>query len=91
MKSGQPPIPDNVQDQIWLCDRERLRVVWSEVFVHQCVMHGEFLAVKQYALDIHAHKWSSETKKEVLVDYKHVEKVLNFVRQWRAKTVEREG
>eukprot|EP00521_Asterionellopsis_glacialis_P007344 CAMPEP_0195284978 /NCGR_PEP_ID=MMETSP0707-20130614/2978_1 /TAXON_ID=33640 /ORGANISM="Asterionellopsis glacialis, Strain CCMP134" /LENGTH=528 /DNA_ID=CAMNT_0040344397 /DNA_START=147 /DNA_END=1733 /DNA_ORIENTATION=+ len=91
LESGQPPIPENVQDQIWLWDRERHRVVWSEVFVHQCVMAGEFRAVKQYALDIHGHKWSSESRKEVFVDYKHVEKVLNFVRQWRARTVAREG
>jgi len=80
------PIPQNVEDQIWLWDRERRRVKWSEVWVHQCHMKGEFPAVKEHAEKIGAHAWSSEPKNQILITFAKAEEVQTFVRQWRAKT-----
>jgi len=83
------PVPSNVVDQIWLWDRERHRLQWTEVYQHQCLMPGEFRAVQQYAMDHHAHAWSSERRQEIFINYKHVERVQAFVRQWRAQAASR--
>lgn len=80
------PIPPNVVDQIYLWDRERHRVEWNEVFMHQCMMNGEFRAVLNYSIEISAHVWSSEGRNQLFLKYEHAERVQNFVRQWRAKT-----
>ena len=83
--SGGSPIPQNVEDQIWLWDREQSRVVWSEVWMHQCQMRGEFAAIQEFAEKIGGHAWSSEAKRQILVHYSKAEEVQAFVRKWRAK------
>eukprot|EP00980_Cylindrotheca_fusiformis_P018200 scaffold5889_cov115-Cylindrotheca_fusiformis.AAC.7 len=80
------PIPSNVVDQIFLWDRERHRVVWDEVFMHQCLLDGEFQAVRQYTTDLQAHSWSNEGRNQLFIKYAFAEQVQSFVRQWRAKT-----
>ena len=80
------PIPSNVIDQIYLWDRERHRLQWSEVFVHQCMLHGEFQAVQKYAMELNAHAWSSKDRNQLFIRYEHVERVQNFVSKWRAST-----
>lgn len=80
------PIPPNIVDQIYLWDRERHRVRWNEVFMHQCMLTGEFQAVKNFALKLDAHVWSSENRNQLFLQYKHAERVQAFVRSWRAKT-----
>lgn len=79
------PIPANVVDQIWLWDRERSRVVLTEVYQHQCLMDGEFQAVVQFAKAKGAHAWSSEKRLTIFVDYAQAERVQKFSRQWRSK------
>ena len=91
LSDGGTPVPGNVIDQIWLWDRERHRVQWTEVYTHQCLMDGEFKAVYQYTKDIKAHAWSSEARKQLLVNYAYAERVQNCVRQWRAKTAARQA
>jgi transcription initiation factor TFIIH subunit 4 len=83
------PVPSNVVDQIWLWDRELSRVIFTQVYQHQCLIPGEFRAVQQYARDTGAHAWSSDRRQQILIDYGKVEKVQNFTRQWRAKTAAR--
>jgi transcription initiation factor TFIIH subunit 4 len=80
------PIPSNVVDQIFLWDRERHRVLWNEVFMHQCLLDGEFQAVQKFTLDLQAHTWSNEGRNQLFIKYAFAEQVQSFVRQWRAKT-----
>jgi transcription initiation factor TFIIH subunit 4 len=87
--AGGSPVPSNVVDQIWLWDRERSRVVFTEVYQHECLLPGEFRAVVQYALDRGAHAWSNEQKQQIFIDYSQADVVRNFARQWRAKTAGR--
>lgn len=79
------PVPSNVVDQIWLWDGEQTRVVFTEVYQHECQMTGEFQAVQKYAMDHKVHLWSSERQKQILVDYSCAERVQQFVRQWHAE------
>jgi transcription initiation factor TFIIH subunit 4 len=90
------PLPSNVVDQVWLWDRERTRVSFTEVAVHQCLMPGEYGAILAYASRIGssgggsssaggACSWSSERRQQILVNYAYIEKIQNFVRQWRSE------
>ncbi|CAB9499525.1 transcription factor IIH subunit 4 [Seminavis robusta] len=90
LSMSDSPVPANVVDQIWLWDRERHRVQWTEVYSHQCLMQGEFQAVYQYTKEQKAHAWSSEARKSLLINYAHAEKVQSFVRAWRAKAASRQ-
>ncbi|KAL3938031.1 MAG: hypothetical protein SGBAC_006970 [Bacillariaceae sp.] len=80
------PIPSNVVDQVYLWDRERHRVEWNQVFMHQCVLDGEFYAVRQYTLELQAHAWSNAGRNQLFIKYPFAEQVQSFVRKWRAKT-----
>jgi transcription initiation factor TFIIH subunit 4 len=83
---GVSPIPENVEDQIWLWDREQSRVTFDEVWMHQCHRKGEFEAVVEKARALKALAWKSEPAKgQVLVRFEHAEEVISFVRTWRAK------
>jgi transcription initiation factor TFIIH subunit 4 len=84
-ESGADPLPGNVVDQIYLWDRERHRVRWSDVFVHEPMMPGEFYAVQTYSMDNGSHVWSSEARNKIMIKYSHVERVQNFIQKWRAK------
>lgn len=81
-----PPIPSNVVDQIFLWDRERHRVEWNEVFMHQCMLDGEFQAVLDYTVNLNAHVWSSAGRNQLFIRYEYAEQVQTFIHQWRAKT-----
>ena len=81
-----PPIPSNVVDQIFLWDRERHRVQWNEVFIHQCMLEGEFQAVLKFTVDLQAHVWSNAGRNQLFIRYEYAERVQTFVRKWRAKT-----
>jgi transcription initiation factor TFIIH subunit 4 len=85
LSQSDSPVPANVVDQIWLWDRERHRVEWTEVYSHTCLMAGEYQAVYKYTTNIKAHAWSSESRKMLLVNYVYAEKVNNYVQKWRAK------
>jgi transcription initiation factor TFIIH subunit 4 len=78
-------IPGNIVDQIYLWDQERHRLGWAEVFIHQCMLHGEFEAVKNFAMGIEAHVWSSESRNQLYLKCEHSEVVEKFVQTWRAK------
>ena len=80
------PLPGNVVDQIYLWDRERHRVQWSEVFLHQCMLAGEFQAALNWAIETKSHAWSSEGRNHLFIKYDQAEKFQTFVRKWRAKT-----
>lgn len=84
-QAGASPIPNNIVDQIYLWDRERHRLQWNEVFKHQCMLYGEFQAVKKFAIGLDAHVWSCENQNKLLLHYQHAERVQVFVRSWRAK------
>lgn len=84
-QAGVSPVPNNIVDQIYLWDRERHRLQWNEVFMHQCMLHGEFQAVKKFAIGLDAHVWSSENRNQLFLQYQHAERVQTFVRSWRAK------
>jgi transcription initiation factor TFIIH subunit 4 len=79
------PVPGNIADQVFLWDRERHRLTVNEVFMHQCMLHGEFQAVKKFAFGLDAHVWSSENRNQLFLRYKHADRVQTFVRAWRAK------
>eukprot|EP00536_Pseudo-nitzschia_multiseries_P016583 jgi/Psemu1/328278/estExt_fgenesh1_pg.C_11560001 len=79
------PLPGNVVDQICLWDRERHRVLWNDVFVHQAIMEGEFRAVHKYVVKHGAHTWSSESSNKIYVKYDQVEHVQKFIQEWRAR------
>jgi transcription initiation factor TFIIH subunit 4 len=87
--TGGSPVPSNVVDQIWLWDRERTRVSFTEVYQHECLLPGEFRAVVQYATDRGALAWSSEQRQQIFIDCAHAELVRSFARQWRAKAAGR--
>jgi transcription initiation factor TFIIH subunit 4 len=79
------PIPANVVDQVYLWDRERHRVQWNEVYIHQCMLQGEFQAVHRFTTEMGCHAWSSEGRNQLYISYPHAERVQTFVRSWRAK------
>ncbi|CAJ1946016.1 unnamed protein product [Cylindrotheca closterium] len=79
------PIPSNVVDQVYLWDRERHRVEWNEVFMHQCVLDGEFHAVQSYTMEHQAHAWSNAGRNQLFIKFPYAEQVQSFVRKWRAK------
>lgn len=54
-------------------------------------MAGEFQAVHEYTTNIKAHAWSSEGRKQLMINYAYAEKVQNFVRMWRAKAAARQA
>lgn len=83
------PLPPNVVDQVFLWDQERHRVTWNEVFVHQCMLAGEFQEMKKYTMDIGAHSWSSEGRNQLFIKYEYAEIFETFVRKWRAETATR--
>ncbi len=85
----QPLVPSNVEDQIWLWDRERHRVKLDEVYNVQCRTGAEFNAVQQYAADIGAYVWGSEAKLRLLVRYALAERALAFLRRWRSREAAR--
>ncbi|KAI2491075.1 Transcription factor Tfb2 [Fragilaria crotonensis] len=78
-------IPQNVEDQIWLWDRELRRLQWTEAWKCDCVSESEFNAVKSYSETIGAHTWSSKAKGSIYVDFSKAEEVQTFARQWRAR------
>lgn len=84
-QGNNSPLPPNVVDQLYLWDRERHRVTWDEVFMHQCMMAGEFQALHEYTMGLGAHTWSSEGRNQLFIKYEFAEKVQTFVSQWRAK------
>jgi transcription initiation factor TFIIH subunit 4 len=73
------PIPQNVEDQIWLWDRERHRLQWTEVWKIDCAA-GEFDAVKDYAEKIGALAWCSKAKGTIFVDFTSADKVQAYLR-----------
>jgi transcription initiation factor TFIIH subunit 4 len=79
------PLPGNIVDQICLWDRERSRVIWNDVFMHQPMLTGEFRAVHKYISDHGYHVWSSERRNQIYIKYDHVERVQKFIAKWRAK------
>lgn len=85
----QPLVPSNVEDQIWLWDRERHRVKFDEVYSVQCRTAPEYRAVAQYASDIGAYVWGSEAKLRQLVRYSLAERVVAFLRRWRTREATR--
>lgn len=86
---GGSPVPSNVVDQIWLWDRERTRVKFTEVYRHECLLPGEFVAVKQFASDRRAVAWSDDGRHELFIVYAQADAVLKFARQWRARSAGR--
>ena len=84
---GHSPIPQNVEDQIWLWHRELRRVEWDEVYKIQCHngLDGEFEATKAKAIEMGAFQWSADSKKELLVNFNQVEELLTWAGKWRAK------
>lgn len=81
---SKSPLPGNIVDQICLWDHERRRVIWNEVFMHQPMMPGEFLAVRKYAMDHGAHVWSSERRNHIYIKYNQVERIQKYSQKWRA-------
>jgi transcription initiation factor TFIIH subunit 4 len=80
------PLPGNIVDQIYLWDRERHRVTWTEVFLHQCMLAGEFQAALNFAFETKSHAWSNEGRNQLFIKYENAERFQTFVRKWRAKT-----
>ena len=80
---------NTVVDQVWLWDRELSRVIFTQVYQHQCLMPGEFRAVQKYATEIGAHAWSSDSRQQILINYEYVENLQDYCRQWRAKAAAR--
>ena len=76
------PIPQNVEDQIWLWDRERHRLQWTEVWKIDCAA-GEFDAVKDYAEKIGALAWCSKAKGIIFVDFTSADKVQAYLRDFK--------
>ena len=78
------PVPSNVRDQIILWNRERNRLKWTEAYLHECVMDGEFDAVKQWAVDNKCFAYGSKDSGVICVNADQQEEVEDFVRNWKA-------
>jgi transcription initiation factor TFIIH subunit 4 len=87
----QSLLPDNVEDQILLWDRERTRVTMTQVYGLQCLTREEYRAVKLYAEDWDAWGWFHEGQNRILIKYESAERVMNYVRQWRAQMAQRQA
>ena len=80
-----------MEDQIWLWDRERRRVVLDEVYIHQCAGRDEFDATEEHARRVGAYAWGNREKHKIYVRYDRAEDVLAHVRQWKGRRVRRRG
>jgi len=85
----QPLVPSNVEDQIWLWDRERHRVKLDEVYSVQCRTIPEYRAVEKFAAAEGAHVWGSEAKLRHLVRFSLAEKVVAHLQRWRTREASR--
>jgi hypothetical protein len=81
---GMSPIPSNVEDQIWLWDRERSRVSMTEVYQQNCKSDAAFNHILQQTQEIGAHVWSDAKKRVIYVDYSQVNLVLDIVNEYNA-------
>jgi len=77
------PVPPNIRDQIILWNRERNRLKWTEAYMHQCVIDGEFDALKQWAVDNKCFAYGSEDSGVVCVNADHEEEFEEFVQTWK--------
>jgi transcription initiation factor TFIIH subunit 4 len=86
--TGGSTLPDNVVDQIWLWDRETGRVKFTKVYQHECLMGAEeFKAVLHHARATGALSWHSDRRQQLLLDYRYVDQMQAYARQWRARAV----
>ena len=81
----QALLPPNVEDQIWLWDRERTRVVLDQVVTLQCLDGREFEAIRRVAEDWDVCGWAHEGQKRILIQYESADRVMAYVRIWRAQ------
>jgi transcription initiation factor TFIIH subunit 4 len=82
-------IPENVMDQICLWDRERSRVLFREVYQHECLSPGESAAIMAYAKEKRVFVWSKGNL--ILIEYDFVQKVHSFCQKWRARVAARQS
>ena len=77
------PVPSNIRDQIILWNRERNRLKWTEAFLHQCVMEGEFEAFKQWAHDNQCLAYASHETKVILIKAGLQKEAETFLQTWK--------
>jgi Transcription factor Tfb2 (p52) C-terminal domain len=53
--------------------------------------HDEYRAVVQYARELGALAYHSESRQQLLLDYAHVHTMQAYVRRWRAQAVSRKS
>jgi Transcription factor Tfb2 len=93
-KAALSTVPGNVIDQILLWDRERSRVQLTLVYAHICVFGAaEAAAVQKFAAEHNittyigprsAAQSKGGSNATILIDHGHVQKMEQFVQQWRA-------
>jgi transcription initiation factor TFIIH subunit 4 len=79
---GMSPIPSNVEDQIWLWDRERSRVAMTEVYQQNCKSDAAFNHILQKTKEIGAHVWSDHRKRVIYVDYAQAKSVRDLANKY---------
>ena len=75
---SEPVLPDNVEDQICLWDRERKRVKSSLCFKIQCIGQQQYLSIVTYTHLIAAHLYSSEERHLVFVKFENADTVVQY-------------
>jgi transcription initiation factor TFIIH subunit 4 len=78
---NEPIVPDNVENQIYLWDRERKRVKSDLCFKIQCIGGDMYKAIVSYSKRIGALLYSSEETHLVFVKYEKA----SFVTQYKRK------
>jgi transcription initiation factor TFIIH subunit 4 len=75
-------LPDNVEDQIWLWNRERLRCTHNLSYRVQCSGLEQFDAVDKYARDNNVCLWSSRDRTLMYVKYEFAVGILKYKQKW---------
>lgn len=83
-KNKGGPVPANIRDQIVLWNRERNRLHWTEVYLYECTVEGEFDAVKQWAVENKCFAYGSEDSGVICVNTNQEEQVQEFSESWKS-------
>jgi len=75
---SEPILPSNVEDQVWLWDRERKRIKSDLCFKLQCIGTAQYEQVLAYSRKLGGLLFKLEERQLVFVKFAAAEKIVQF-------------
>lgn len=82
-KTEGGPVPSNIRDQIILWNRERNRLKWTDCYLYECSLDGDFDAVKQWAVENKCFAYGSKESGVICVKADFQDQLKQFVQKFR--------